>query len=324
MAAFKRNAITFAITFCISFLVFGIAAYCIVNALFPATEGSENDNVQFESLSSGNSSSGFNEAIGADAEAGSSFSMLLIGTDYQPNVTPNAPSRADAIVLVKYSCEKETVMFVNIPAVTKTTVDGVEMTIAEAYTKKGDKGVSYLMEKVQGMTGLQINYYAKASIGIFDDIINSLNSNGIEYNIPVDMNYEDKEQGLVIDFKKGIRKLTGADIVKMLRYRSDSYSDRLMRNVQFARYLFDIYTDMSYKETANSLFNTVFPNLESNFNESDFLKHLDTIYNYKSYESKILTYPGDYKNQGDEIYFVADTDEAFELFAEYKNTEYKK
>ena len=310
MAAFKRNAITFGITFCISFLLFGIVAYIIMSMFFGTStkEPGEGTPALEDMLI------GFDDAIGADADAGASFTALLVGTDYQPNVTPNAPSRADAILLVRFSCETESVVYVNIPAVTRTTVDGTETTLGKAYT---DKGINYLMEKVQGMTGLQINYYAKASIGIFDDIINSLG--GVEYPVSVNMYYEDEEQDLVIDLKKGTQKLDGKQTVDMLRYRSDSYSNRMLRNVQFARFLFEKYTQASYKDQANTLYNTIFPNLESNFEEADLLKHLDTIYSYASYESKVITYPGDFKDSGTDIFFDPDTEEAISMLAEFKN-----
>ena len=114
MAAFKRNALTFGITFCISFLIFGIIAYIILSNFLgpaekkePADTGKDTDMVI-----------GFEDAIGTDEAVGNSFTALLVGTDYQPKVTPNAPSRADAIILVRFSCENNTVVYMNIPAVT--------------------------------------------------------------------------------------------------------------------------------------------------------------------------------------------------------------
>ncbi len=310
MGAFKRNAITFGITFCISFLIFGIIAYALLSMFFSPAKSTESE----ETADPQDMIIGFEDAVETELNAGSSFTVLLVGTDYQPNTTPNAPSRADAIVLVRFSCETESVVYVNIPAVTKTTVDGIETTLGKAYT---DKGIEYLTEKVQGMTGLQVNYYAIASVGIFDDIINSIG--GVEYSVPVNMNYEDKVQHLVIDLKKGKQKLDGENTIEMLRYCSDSYSDRMLRNVHFARYLFETFTQASYREQATTLYNTVFVNLVSNFEEKDLLMHLDTIYSYPSYESKIITYPGNFKNSGSDVLFEANTDEALTILSEYKN-----
>lgn len=310
MGAFKRNAITFGITFCISFLIFGITAYVLLSTIFGPAKSTEPE----DAASPEDMIIGFEDAVDTELNSDSSFTLLLVGTDYQPNTTPDAPSRADAILLVRFSCETKSVVYVSIPAVTQTTVDGNETTIGKAYT---DKGIEYLSEKVQGMTGLQINYYAIASVGIFDDIINSIG--GVEYSVPVDMNYEDKAQHLVIDLKKGKQELDGENTIEMLRYCSDSYNDRMQRNVQFARYLFEIYTQASYRDQATTLYNTVFPNLVSNFEEKDLLKHLDTIYSYPIYESKVISYPGSFKNSGSDVLFEANTDEALSILAEYKN-----
>ncbi len=310
MSAFKRNALTFGITFCISFLIFGIVAYIIMSMFLGPADKTE----PVEPEETDDMIVGFEDAVNSDTVTGSSFTALLVGTDYQPRVTPDAPSRADAIILVRFSCETNTVIYMNIPAVTQITVDGNPTTLSKAYT---DKGIEYLTEKIQGLTGLQINYHAIASVAIFDDLINSLG--GVSYPVPVNMEYEDKKQNLRIDLKKGEQELDGADAIDMLRYRSDSYSDRMLRNVQFMRTLVEKYTKASLKGDAEHLYTTVFEYLISNFEEDDLLKHLDTIYNYSSYEGKVLTYPGDFKKDGDEDYFVPKTDEAIEMLAEYKN-----
>ncbi len=310
MAAFKRNALTFGITFCISFLIFGIIAYIILSTFLGPAEKKNSADAETEN----DMIIGFEDALGIDESAGNSFTALLVGTDYQPKVTPDAPSRADTIILVRFSCETETVIYMNIPAVTQITVDGNATTLSKAYT---DKGIEYLMEKVQGMTGLHINYYAIASVAIFDDLINTLG--GVNYPVPVNMEYEDEEQDLKIDLKKGTQDLDGSDTIDMLRYCSDSYSDRMLRNVQFLRTMVEKYTQSSYKEDAAKLFNSVFEYLVSNFEEDDLIKYMDTIYSYSSYEGKVLTFPGDFKADGKETYFSADTAEAIEMLAEYKN-----
>ncbi|MBR6514329.1 MAG: LCP family protein [Clostridia bacterium] len=320
MAAFKRNALTFLITFCISLVIFsiiatavlGFAGFLDLKGLFFNNTDTADDTDQTES--GDDLIVNFDDALDPDTPLTSSFTALLVGTDYQPKVTPDAPSRADAILLVRFSCEKESVVFVNIPAVTRVTVDGVDTTLGAAYT---DKGIDYLMEKVQGMTGLHINYYAIASVAIFDDIIDSLG--GIDYNVPVNMNYEDEYQDLVIDLKKGDQHLDGKNALDMLRYRSDSYSNRMLRNVQFFRTLMEKYTQSVYKSNANDLYSTIFYYLKSNFTEDDLLKHMDTIYNYSSYEAKIITYPGDYTVVGKDTYFTPKQDEAIETLSIYKN-----
>ena len=43
---------------------------------------------------------------------------------------------------------------------------------------------------------------------------------GVDFYIPVDMNYEDPYQNLSIHFSKGMRHLTGAEALKVVRCRS--------------------------------------------------------------------------------------------------------
>ena len=308
MSAFKRNALTFGITFCISFLIFGIVAYLIMSMFFGKTEESKNGNNVNDMVV------GFENSEAAE-DVGNSFTALLVGTDYQPKVIDDVPSYADSIILVRFSCETNTVIYMNIPAVTRTTVDGNDSTLSQAYA---DKGIEYLKEKIQSMTGLQINYHAIASIAVFDDFIDYLG--GIEYPVPINMEYEDEEQDLVIDLDKGTQKLDGENAIEMLRYCSDSYNDRMLRNVQFIRTLIEKYTQLSYQSSANDYYTKFYEDFFlTNFEEEDLLKHMDTIYSYSSFESKVLTFPGEFKNEDSGVYFVADSDQAIKMLAEYKN-----
>lgn len=311
MSAFKKNAITFGITFCISFLVFGIVAYIIMSIFFGApTSKKDSDAPNPDDMVIG-----FDNNDKKDETNGRSFTFLLVGTDYQPRVLPGVPSHADSIVFVRFSCETNQVVYMSIPSTLTITADGTESTLCDLYS---EKGIEYLVEKVQGLTGININYYAIASITMFDDIINTLGE--INYNVPINMNYSDPTQNLYIEFEKGEQKLNGAKATDMLRYRSDSFSDRMTRNVDFLKSIMSTFTAPSYRSKAPELFGKMLEYIVTNFTEDDLLKYMDTIYNYASYKSSVLTYPGNFKNNGDgNSYFVPDTDSAIKMMAEYKN-----
>ena len=308
MGAFKRNILTFGITFCISFLLFGITAYILMSMFFGPGESSD----PLEAMNPDDMLIGFDSAVGGEAEGGSSFSILLVGTDAQSKVKTNADAVAESFLLVKYSCETESVIYVSIPAITKTVVNGTECTLGQAYK---DKGIEYVMEKVQGMTGLQVNYYSIANVDALISVYDSLG--GIEYAVPTTIKYEDPANKDVIDLKVGEQQLDGKKVVALLRYSGDSYSSKVHRHAQFYRAVFEKYTQASYRDQATSLYYSIFKQLNSNFQEKDILKHVDTIYKYPTYESKIIIYPGEYAE--DDSYFIAKEDEALKTLSKYKN-----
>ena len=48
---------------------------------------------------------------------------------------------------------------------------------------------------------------------------------GVDFNVPVNMNYEDPTQDLYIHFSKGMQWLSGSDALKVARCRQNSYFD---------------------------------------------------------------------------------------------------
>ena len=64
-----------------------------------------------------------------------------------------------------------------------------------------ERGVEYLCGKVSGLTGLEIDYYASLDVGSIASVVDKIG--GVSYYIPEDMKYEDPDQDLVIDLKKG-------------------------------------------------------------------------------------------------------------------------
>ncbi|MBQ4561833.1 MAG: LCP family protein [Clostridia bacterium] len=253
------------------------------------------------------------EAVSEFAEQ-NSFTALLVGTDYQPEVTKDAPTRADTIILVRFSYETNTVVYMNIPAITQITVDGADSTLSKAYT---DKDISYLKEKIQGMTGLHINYHAIVSLEDFSELVESLED--IVCTAPISMNYEDESQELVIDLVKGQKLETGDDISKMLRYCSDSYENRMLRNGQFVKTVIEQFTKAEQRSKAGTLLVTALPNIVTDFDEDDLIKYMDTIFNYSSYKVVDLDFKGEFKTSGKDTYFVPEPEETIKMLAEYKN-----
>ena len=312
LASLRRGALAFLITFCISALLFSLAAVFVhpnVLGMLDFVEGgSAGDNSQLVN--------GFNEnPNSSDTAVTSGFSAILVGTDHQPEVTPGASVQADTIIFVTVSETGKSFVYMPLPANMEVYVDGKSTTLGKVYESKG---ISYLAEKVTGLTGISVNYHAVVSMSNLEQIIDKLG--GVEFSVPVKMEYEDPTQELVISLEKGRQTLTGTDAVKMLRYCSDSYSDRIKRNLNFLQTIAAEQAAPENKSSATELYVKLAPYITTNFTQNDLVKYMDLIWSYADFEEISLDYPGTYETDGDKTVFIPDTDKAIEILAEYKNS----
>jgi len=306
----RRSFVTFLITFLIGLVVFGILALILVPKI--------NNLLDF-----GNPNTVINDDENGSALidpssrtlSGSSFTVLLVGTDEQQGVTTGTKVSADTIILVTVSEAKESFVYMPIPSRTEVTVDGDTVFLGNTY---GEKGIDYLCEKVMGLTGITINKYAVVDLSGMSGIIDKLG--GINYNVPVNMRYEDKSQDLEIDISRGSQKLDGEDAVKMLRYRSDSFKDRSARNLSFLQTAVRLCLTIYSREDAADAYAKLSQYATTNLDQSTFLEHADTFWSYGDFKEVSLELPGRYTTNSDGYtIYKPDTVKAFEMLSEYKN-----
>ena len=312
LASLRRGALAFLITFCISALLFSLAAVFVLPNVLGMLDfvsgGPVDDNSQLVS--------GFDEnPNSSDSAVTSGFSAILVGTDHQPEVLPGANVETDTIIFLTVSESKKSFVYMSLPANMQVYVDSKETTLGKVYESKG---VSYLAEKISGLTGISINYHAVVSMSNLEKIIDKLG--GVEYSVPVKMEYQDPTQGLVINIEKGRQQLSGADAVKMLRYRSDSYTDRIKRNLNFLQLIVSEQAAAEKKPSATELYVMLAPYVTTNFTQNDLVKYIDLIWSYSDYEEISIDFPGTYETKNDKTVFIPDTAKAVEILAEYKNS----
>ena len=303
----KSFGITLGISFGVSLIIFGLVACILVpsvlSLLSPFTgknEGTVEETTQ-QSL----------ETDSKTGVKGQGFSAVLIGTDYQPKVTPDQTSHSDMIIFININDKTNHFVYMAIPSVANVTVDGSTMSLSEVYH---EKNIEYLCDKIAELTGVSVDYYAITSIPKMEEIVDELG--GIDFSVPVNMQYEDSEQNLKIDISSGYCKLDGENAVKMLRYKSDSYEDRMSRNVDFIQTVIKTFTGDIYKDEAIELYNKIAQNITTNFTEEDLIKYMDLLWSYSSFDEIKLDYPGKYITTSDTNSFEPDTNSAFTLLAE--------
>jgi LCP family protein required for cell wall assembly len=147
------------------------------------------------------------------------YTFLLLGTD-------DGNGNADTLMVGTYDVQEQKVGVVSIPRDTIVDRDWSRYPkINGAYG--GGGGVARVRAEVSRMLGIPIDFYIKVDIRAFVDLVNEVG--GVDFDVPVDMNYDDPAQNLSIHYKKGLQHLNGRQALEVVRFRHNNdmsgYSD---------------------------------------------------------------------------------------------------
>lgn len=147
------------------------------------------------------------------------YTFLLLGTD-------DGNGNADTLMVGTYDVKAQKVGVVSVP---RDTIVDREWSrypkINGAYG--GGGGVDRVRSELSRMLGIPIDFYIKVDIRAFVDLVNEVG--GVDFDVPVDMNYDDPAQNLSIHYKKGMQHLNGQQALEVVRFRHNNdmsgYSD---------------------------------------------------------------------------------------------------
>ncbi len=208
----------FAIAFAISIIIFGTLGFVITPLLKDATSGFDASANKESSVETSPDAPDENEnseeekapAVNVDAE---SFTMLIIGTDYQPNIfndyrvflSEDAKAEdyvknsrhytADTILIIRADKETGDFLITSLPKTTKVTAHGVVTTLGEAYETVT---ISYFKQLITSIISLSIDYCIEMQVNMAKEVIDFMYPTGISYEIPYDMYYVNEEERVLM------------------------------------------------------------------------------------------------------------------------------
>ncbi len=334
LSAFRN----FLITLIVSLLVFGFLGYTICGFVADRMEfGSGSGPVgPSETDPSGETNPGIpgQETLPPEERA-SSFTVLLIGHDYQPDVftdydltelnkevtgfpVKERKITADEIVLVHVDGVKNEFTVCSIPSETKVTDKGIIKKLGSLY---GECGIAYLSEKLTGMIGIPIDFYVTVGIPGLKAIIDEIGP--ITYNVPIDMEYEDPAEGLEIRLRHGIQRLDGEKALMLLRFNGyrDNGASRRSTGITFLKaVLSKLTTDPEVYTHALELRTTLAEYVETDFSEFALTEELDLIFRYPDMQVIEKTFPGTVTAIDGELYYEPNVSEVRRLFSSFKKS----
>ena len=147
--------------------------------------------------------------------------VLGVSTDLDSELT-------DTIMVASYNPNTQKANLLSIP---RDTFTGKYKNKATASQKINalyniNKNPQKTLDAVNEITGLDIQYYVLVRTEALIKLVDAIG--GVEFNVPIDMKYDDPTQDLHIDLKAGVQKLNGDKAEQLLRWRHSNYKNGVM------------------------------------------------------------------------------------------------
>ncbi|MBQ2696152.1 MAG: LCP family protein [Clostridia bacterium] len=251
-----------------------------------------------------------NRIIGTlDKQTDDKVNILLLGLDKDR-------TRADVIMVVSVDPNRNRVDILSIPRDTRVQHSPNHFDkINHSMGYKNPEETTIKM--VKQITGMPIHYYCEVDFAGFRNVIDILG--GVEFNVPVDMHYEDPEQDLYIHVNKGWQVLDGKNAEGVVRFRATypgGDNDRIPVQQDFIHALFEQKLKPQYIVKAPSIISEIYNNVTTNFSVAKATGYIPMLKNLNKDSLKTHTLPGEGQYIGNVSYFVYDKEATKKLISE--------
>lgn len=240
----------------------------------------------------------------------------------------------DTIILCAYNPKNQKASMLSIP---RDTFVGENQSRAKGSNKINalySESPEETMKAVSELTGINVEYYAvinnEALINTVDII------GGVEFYVPMDMNYDDKTQDLHIHLKEGLQNINGEEAEQLLRFRHSNPDKNGVMTTYSSDYGSDDYGRMrtqrdfiieTVKQTLQiknvtkikSLITNVFDNLDTNLTIDMLLPYAPYVMEFDTNNIESHQLPGISKKLNNLWFFVHDEEETATLVEEMNN-----
>ncbi len=232
--------------------------------------------------------------------------VLLMGLDKDR-------TRADVIMVVSVNPDDNTVKVLSIPRDTRVQYSSTrydKINHAMGY-KNPEETIIRLVKQV---TGMPIHYYCEVDFMGFRNVIDILG--GVEYDVPINMHYDDPAQDLHIHVNKGLQVLDGKAAEGVVRFRNTYANgdyDRINLQQDFLREMFAQKLQAKYITKAPAIINEIYDHVKTNFSVADATKYLGMLKKMTPDSLSTHTLPGQSQYISGVSYFVYSPDEVEDL-----------
>jgi len=200
--------------------------------------------------------------LNTDKSSGNDFNLLFVGLDND--------NRADTIMLL--TVKENGIKGLSIP---RNTIFGEKMISDILATENGDQE---LIDTIKTTLSVPIHYYAKMNLSAVKEIVD--NVGGIDFEVPMDMVYEDPYQDLHINLKKGVHTLNGEGVCQLLQFRRgypEGDLSRIQLHQQFIKEFIKQKLSKDNIDKAPEIFKVISGNIKTNYPISNLKQDMKII-----------------------------------------------
>ena len=233
---------------------------------------------------------------------------------------------ADTIMLCGYNPQEQDAFMVSIP---RDTFVGQNPNKAKGSDKINSfyrKGIENITQKVEEISNLEINNYVVVKTSMLVKIVDIIG--GVDFEVPIDMNYDDPTQNLYIHLEKGYQKIDGEKAEQLLRFRhnndgstySSEYGNNDFGRMKTQREFIKAVATQTI-ETKNifklkGVAESVFNNLETNIEKNKIFSYIPYMLNINMDNIKMEQLPGEAKRVNGVWVYLHDEEKTEELISE--------
>ena len=138
------------------------------------------------------------------------YTILVYGVD-------NDAGGSDTNMLMRFDAEGKKIDVVSLP---RDTLMSNGHKLNSSYN---NGGTEKLRSNIEDMLGVPVDFYVSVDLKGFITLIDQID--GVDFDVPEDMDYDDPYQDLHIHFKAGLQHLSGQQSMEVVRFRHNSDKD---------------------------------------------------------------------------------------------------
>lgn len=148
--------------------------------------------------------------LSAHARKDHFYTILLGGLD-------DENGGSDTNLLMALDAQNGSIHIVSLP---RDTLLNVSWSVKKLNNAYHHGGFSQTMNEVSRLLGIPVDYYVTVDLQAFAELVDAIG--GVDFDIPVNMDYDDPYQDLHIHFEQGPRHLTGQEALQVVRWRQNN------------------------------------------------------------------------------------------------------
>ena len=233
----------------------------------------------------------------------------------------------DTIMLAGFNPETNQAFLLSIPRDTfvgsnEATAGGFDK-INALYQKSPQKTV----EAVENLTGVNIDYYITVKTSALVDIVDAIG--GIDFDVPINMDYDDDTQDLHIHLKAGQQKIDGEKAEQLVRFRhnnngttySAEYGDndegRMRTQREFLKAIASQVVQWNNIDKVKEITSAIFKNLKTDITLSKILGYAPYATSFDVNNLEMDQLPGTPEKINELWFYKADKTETSDLINGY-------